>query len=365
MKISSGKMSEIGTRCVIYGTSGIGKTTLASRLPKPLFLDLELSSKELDVDRTCPESFAELKNDIAELTKDSLGYKTVVIDVGDAMEALFIQDYLYRKGADSIDKAGAYGVGYKDIRQDLGRFFDNNLRKLADSGVNVVVVYHCMTKTVYNPDGTNYDTYDVVHQVKGVSDIPKGWADLVLFLKNDIDYINKGTKDNPKLIPTDQQRVIYTQGLPTFEAKSRFNIPRKLPLINELNDELKQCFAGSRTDVQTPKKQNQEKPKFESIKEKVQPKNNTQESDFSEDLKLEEEWADLVAIAPHYQELSKIAISEKITVDDISWVTIYGGKQAYFPEGTKPQYFTKEYVQGMLLAKWDVIKKIILKHKGA
>ena len=61
MEIIRGKI--LGAKkVVIYGPEGIGKSTFASRLPEPLFIDTEGSTKELDVARTpAPSSWAMLK----------------------------------------------------------------------------------------------------------------------------------------------------------------------------------------------------------------------------------------------------------------------------------------------------------------
>ena len=50
MEIIRGKIPS-AKKIVIYGPEGIGKSTLASQFPEPLFIDTEGSTKELDVAR--------------------------------------------------------------------------------------------------------------------------------------------------------------------------------------------------------------------------------------------------------------------------------------------------------------------------
>ncbi len=50
LKISKGRLRK-PLRVVMYGVEGIGKTTLASQFPKPIFLDTEGSTVHIDVDR--------------------------------------------------------------------------------------------------------------------------------------------------------------------------------------------------------------------------------------------------------------------------------------------------------------------------
>ena len=50
MNITRGKIAK-AQRVVIYGVEGIGKSTLASKFPNPLFIDIEGSTGNMDVAR--------------------------------------------------------------------------------------------------------------------------------------------------------------------------------------------------------------------------------------------------------------------------------------------------------------------------
>ena len=50
MQIKTGKITRT-QKCVIYGCEGVGKSTFASKFPKPLFADLEGGTAHLDVPR--------------------------------------------------------------------------------------------------------------------------------------------------------------------------------------------------------------------------------------------------------------------------------------------------------------------------
>ena len=50
MNITRGKQAK-AQRVIIYGTEGIGKSTLASQFPNPLFIDTEGSTSNMDVAR--------------------------------------------------------------------------------------------------------------------------------------------------------------------------------------------------------------------------------------------------------------------------------------------------------------------------
>ena len=65
-----------GLRVVIYGVAGVGKTTLAAKLPDALFLDFEDGTHGLAVDKLSasdlPESYDAMKGLVAELFQFTL-----------------------------------------------------------------------------------------------------------------------------------------------------------------------------------------------------------------------------------------------------------------------------------------------------
>ena len=80
MNITSGIQAR-AQRVVIYGTEGIGKSTLASQFPKPLFIDTEGSTSNMDVKRLDkPTSWTMLMNQIAFVKANPDKFKTLVID---------------------------------------------------------------------------------------------------------------------------------------------------------------------------------------------------------------------------------------------------------------------------------------------
>lgn len=79
IKITRGPIAS-AVRAVIYGTEGIGKTTLASQFPNPLIIDTEDGSKHIDCARYVVSEWKNLTLAMAELAVDAQGFQTIVID---------------------------------------------------------------------------------------------------------------------------------------------------------------------------------------------------------------------------------------------------------------------------------------------
>ena len=71
-------------KIIIYGTEGIGKTTMAAQFPNALFIDTEESTKFLDVRRTeAPQSFQELLAQIDYVRQHPDLCDTLIVDTLD------------------------------------------------------------------------------------------------------------------------------------------------------------------------------------------------------------------------------------------------------------------------------------------
>ena len=91
MNITRGKQAR-AQRVIIYGTEGIGKSTLAAQFPEPLFIDTEGSTSNMDVARMDkPTSWTMLLNQIAFVKANPTVCKTLIIDTVDWAESLAIE----------------------------------------------------------------------------------------------------------------------------------------------------------------------------------------------------------------------------------------------------------------------------------
>lgn len=104
-----------GSCFLILGDSGIGKSTMASTWPRPLFIDLEDRARFLGVDRIVPTSQKELLAVAAELAKRQHGYQSIVLDTVDTMLDIL---------SSTILKAKAGGLRLKLERDDWGTLYN-------------------------------------------------------------------------------------------------------------------------------------------------------------------------------------------------------------------------------------------------
>jgi hypothetical protein len=231
LDITKGKMKR-PERVVIYGPEGVGKSTLASQLPKPLFIDVEGSTISLDVDRIEPQTYQEVLDILNTLLEDPRGYKTIVIDTIDWLEQKMIEKICQENKMESIEDFG-YHKGYTYLAEEVFRFV-NNLNAFVEAGLNVVLISHAVAKKHELPDQRGqYDRY-TLDLVKEVAPIVKEWATMLLFINwrikllDDIDD-KKGTKSKKKAVG-DNVGIIHTTHTATHDAKNRHELPAELAL---------------------------------------------------------------------------------------------------------------------------------------
>lgn len=232
-----------GHRVVIYGTGGIGKTTLAAQMPAPVaFIDLDDSLRVLksrfDEQGITPNIMpVNGVNDwaglLAALNADGWdAVKTIVIDTATRAELMCERHVIATvpndKGAKvpSIEAYG-FGKGYTHKAEEFNKLL-GVLDRHARAGRNVVLICHDCVANVPNPSGDDWIRYEprLQNPPSGKSSIRaavKEWADHLVFVGYDVvtDGGGKGKGGGT--------RTMYTAERPHCMAKSR-TIDAALPI---------------------------------------------------------------------------------------------------------------------------------------
>lgn len=244
MKISKGRQ-RVPIKVVVYGPEGIGKTTLASQMPDPLFLDIENGTKQLDVTRIDQDFKAwnqvtAVLNELDEaLTQDRNFCRTLVIDTIDVAETLLSERIVEEAHSEKIQSLSdfAYGTGQVKLRERMNEFLKKLDSLREKHGIHIVLLGHSHLQRCEKPDETgSYDRFELKLTHKVASRV-KEWCDVMLFLNYKTQVITPSNKmEKNKLVGG--QRVIYTTHHTAWDAKNRFNLPEELPLEYKAIEEI-------------------------------------------------------------------------------------------------------------------------------
>lgn len=179
-------------KLMLYGLSGVGKSSLAAKLKNPLFLDFEGGLNYLGVDRT-PQylDLDEFYKDLIELYRKAEAgkreYDTIVIDS---------VDWLVRKvveKAAGIDKHnltetlnrsnGGYGNGKQVLENQIRTMLLPLLVSLNKQGYGICLVAHAERKDLMDADGVDTERIAPKIDVNTMNTFVE-WCDNVFYLKN-------------------------------------------------------------------------------------------------------------------------------------------------------------------------------------
>lgn len=213
-------------RLVVYGSEGIGKSTLASQMPDPVFIDVEDGTDQLSVVRLeRPATWKMLLDEVWFVADEVAAASTVVIDTADAAEKLCQIHVCQKAKKDSIE-AWSYGKGYVIAKEEFKNLLDA-LDHCVSKGLNVVVICHSLMRKFERPDETGaYDRFELKLN-KHVSAMVKEWADALLFL----DYETFVSVDDAgRAKASGGRRIIRTDHSPVWDAKNRWGLPSTIAL---------------------------------------------------------------------------------------------------------------------------------------
>ena len=233
-------------KVVIYGPSGVGKTTLGSQMPDPVFIDTENGSHHIDVARIVVSDWDSITAAVEQLATQDHGFRTVVFDTADWLEKR-LSEHLCRKfNKDSIEDFG-FGKGYVILVEEFARFLAS-LDALLARGLHVVFLAHSTVRKFDAPDQAgSYDRYELKLSKQGAP-LLKEWADALIFAN----YVTKvAEKDSGKLRGVGgKERVLFTTHCAAYDGKNRQGLADKIPFSIEA---LEPVFGDSRAaETQEP-----------------------------------------------------------------------------------------------------------------
>lgn len=237
-------------KTIVYGPGGIGKSELCSLLAEvdcqPLFIDIEDSTRFLDVDRITPspQNWAELRAELQDMERNKQ-FSAIVVDSLTKAEEMAVAWTLgnvpHEKSDKKITSIESYGFGkgythvYETFLQLLG-----DLDAIVRAGIHVVCTAHDCTSNVPNPNGEDWIRYEprLQNPPSGKGSIRsrvKEWSDHLLYIGYDTAVSEDGKAKGSG------SRAIYPMERPMWLAKSRL---LSEPIIYEKGSSLlwKQLF---------------------------------------------------------------------------------------------------------------------------
>ncbi len=352
MEIITGKQRR-PQRIVIYAPEGIGKSTLASQAPKPLFVDLEKGTSTLDVARTStPSSWTMFVGQLEEIARDPMGYETLVVDTADWAERLCLRHVCAVADKGSIEDFG-YGKGFVKAEEEWSRLLD--LLTEISARMDVIVLAHAHLRKFEQPDESgSYDRYEMKLS-KRMSPSTKEWADVVLFINYETLVV---TDENQKKKAQGGRRVIHTTHHVCWDAKNRHELPEKMEFPKEGTwGQFGENFFGAIVDQSTVSADTSTVQTVTTVEPAPRRTTVTPAAAVQEEPKIAKE--DRTAFPTALYDLMS---ANNVTEEEIQKVVAARG---YYPESTPVGNYEDEFVSGVLVAAWPQVFGMIQEARKA
>jgi len=220
-------------RICIYGGHGIGKSTLASQFPSPIFISTEDGLDSLDV-VSFPKALklVDVVDSIKTLIKEEHGFKTVVIDSVDWLVEPLIAESV---NAQYDEKQQAYGKGTMYMAEELREILQGLDVLRIKRGMNVVLIAHAAVVKFEDPRTDPYDRYQP-KLPKQCNALLQEWVDILAFAAFKVIIKKseaKGFDTARTRGTTNGERLLHLVETPAYAAKNRFSCPDEIEMSIE------------------------------------------------------------------------------------------------------------------------------------
>jgi hypothetical protein len=219
-------------RICIYGAHGIGKSTLASQFPNPIFISTEDGIDALEV-TSFPkaETLEGVVENVKTLIKEDHGFRTVVIDSVDwLIEPLIMQNVEGSHEAKDL----AYGKGQMLVAEEFREILQGLDVLRRKRGMNVVLLAHASVVRYEDPRTEPYDRYQPKIPNR-CNALLQEWVDVLAFAafkviirKSDVGFNNTVSRG-----VTTGERLLHFVENPAYAAKNRYSCPDTVEMTIE------------------------------------------------------------------------------------------------------------------------------------
>ncbi len=229
-----------GEKIIAYADSGLGKTTLATLSPTPVFIGLDDGGRKIKH----PVTGEDLKNIPGVETFDDFrqavqqvdlfdDYETVVVDTGTMLVPLAHDWMLENITSDkdvlvaNIEKYG-WGKGHRHL-YDTMRSPLSDFDALVRRGKNILILCQMEQAEITNASGENY-LCDIPKLIQQHGKTPSVWGMYVEWCDHVFKIGYSDVKAKDKKATASSERIIFLDGNVNFKAKSR-TVPNRFPLV--------------------------------------------------------------------------------------------------------------------------------------
>lgn len=204
----------------IHGDPATGKSTMASGLARPFFIDTDSGLTQLNVLAFKPSSFSEVMSVVEEAAKSST-IDSIVIDTISKIEKMISVDVAKAHERATVADV-PYGKGQEYVALEFKKLMD--LLSVVRETKNVFLISHTIVRKVKNPIGDDWIRYEPDLNEKSCAIMTQA-LDALLYST----YEMWTKKQDGKMKGFGEgARVIYTENRPGYLAKNRFNLPHTI-----------------------------------------------------------------------------------------------------------------------------------------
>ena len=233
---------KLPTRTLLYGTDGIGKSTFASKAPKPIFVPTEEGATRIPVAKfpLC-RSWTDVLGSLRALYVEDHEYRTLVLDSADWAQTLATTHIVKQDYGGDITAFDAYGRGYKGVMAEWLRLLSalDHLRRTKN--MEIILLVHSVVRVFRNPSGDDFDKFEsnlYSGQSTSIWAKTKEWCDIVLFANYQVVVRKdntKATKGKGVMLAGEGARVCHAAPSASWDAKVRagWSLPEQFPLSQQ------------------------------------------------------------------------------------------------------------------------------------